>query len=408
MAASTTRLEAVERQLERVIAVVPYLLLAISATLSLLTGDLPVGDRLITLGLAVLAAVWMWAMSARRTPGAVYVAGLIVFIAALSLRDIWFASFFAFSGYLHSWQYLPGVWRIVGVTATAAVTITAFTGGLPEPTPAAITTYLIFIAAIVVLVSLFSFVGQVTQERSAERQRMVAQLEATIRENEGLHAQLLMQAREAGAFDERQRIAREIHDTIAQGLAGIVTQLQAAERAGERGATADWRRHLADATHLARQSLDEARRSVHAIGPGPLESAHLPDAIATVATEWSERTGVGSEVIATGTPRPLHPEVEVTLLRVAQEALANVAKHAEATRVGLTLSYMDDVVTLDVRDDGVGFDIALTPENGAYGLTSMRQRAALLGGTLHIESGAGAGTAVSTSLPAIPREGTSD
>ncbi|WP_431894315.1 sensor histidine kinase [Nonomuraea sp. bgisy101] len=406
------RLDRWERRLERLMAGVPYLLLAISTTLSWLTGDTSWAHRLVTLGLATLAAAWIWVMTARRagwtsngTMMAGYVTGLVVLIAVLSTRGVWFAGFFAFTGYLHSWQYLKGRWRFAGVTATAAISITAYSGGLPEATPSSILTYLFFVAAIVAVVSLFSFLGEVTNERSAERKRMVTRLEEAMRENAGLHAQLLIQAREAGVLDERQRMAGEIHDTLAQGLTGIITQLQAAVHATEAGENpAEWRRHIDNATRLARESLAEARRSVHAVGPGPLESAQLPDALAEVAAEWSGLNAVRADLTTTGTVRPMHPEVEVTLLRTAQEALANVAKHARANRVGLTLSYMEDLVTLDVRDDGAGFDPERVRDGGGFGLTSMSRRVSRLAGTLEIESEPGGGTAISASVPAIPRE----
>jgi signal transduction histidine kinase len=222
-------------------------------------------------------------------------------------------------------------------------------------------------------------------------------------ENAGLHAQLLTQAREAGILDERQRMAREIHDTLAQGLAGIITQVQAAEQARDR--PADWQRHLDHVAQLARDSLSEARRSVHAVRPEALETARLPEALSEVVRRWSALHAVPAELVVTGTSRPLHPEVEVVLLRTGQEALTNVAKHARASRVGLTLSYMEDVTTLDVRDDGVGFDpAAAAPGDGAtggFGLTSMRQRVARLTGTLAVESEPGGGTAISASVPAI-------
>ena len=179
-------------------------------------------------------------------------------------------------------------------------------------------------------------------------------LEATLAENAGLHEQLLTQAREAGILDERQRMAGEIHDTLAQGLTGIITQLQAAEQAS--GDPAGWHRHVAAATRLARESLSEARRSVQALRPEPLERARLSDALTGVAERWSALHGIAVQVTTTGTARPVSPDVEFALLRAAQEALANVGKHARATRVGLTLSYMDHEVALDVRDDGQGFD----------------------------------------------------
>ena len=133
-------------------------------------------------------------------------------------------------------------------------------------------------------------------QQAAQNQRALAELgaanrrlEATIAENEGLHQQLVARAREAGMLDERQRMAREIHDTLAQGLTGIVTQLQAAERATERTPAdpAGWRRHVAAATRLARDSLTEARRSVDALRPEPLEGCRLSEALAGVAERWS-------------------------------------------------------------------------------------------------------------------------
>lgn len=215
-------------------------------------------------------------------------------------------------------------------------------------------------------------------------------------------ARLFARSVDMGAVEERNRLAREIHDTLAQGLAGLVAQLQAARSAG----LADRERHLDTASELARSTLVEARRSVQALRPEPLEAARLPDALAAVAGCWSEVSGVPATVTTTGTARQLHPEVEITLLRTGQEALANVGKHAGASRVGVTLSYMEDVVTLDVRDDGIGFDPAGLPEEAAdgsgFGLTGMRQRVARVAGRLEIESAPGEGTAVSATVPAIP------
>jgi signal transduction histidine kinase len=214
-------------------------------------------------------------------------------------------------------------------------------------------------------------------------------------------------------------MAREIHDTLAQGLTGIITQLEAAQQTAS---DAERERRIDNAKRLARDSLAEARRSVQALRPQALEDSRLPEALAAEVTRWSATSGVAAEVETTGEPRALYPEVEVTLLRVAQEALANVAKHAGASRAGVTLSYMEDVVTLDVRDDGVGFtpkangdqtaageagDPGDNHAQGGFGLIAMRQRVSRLAGQLEIESEPGAGTAVSASLPAIPLGGSS-
>ncbi|WP_250005671.1 sensor histidine kinase [Actinoplanes sp. M2I2] len=136
--------------------------------------------------------------------------------------------------------------------------------------------------------------------------------------------------------------------------------------------------------------------------------ARVPEAIGEVTRRWSEVYGIEAALTVTGDPRPMHSDVGVTLLRAAQEALADVAKHARAGRVGLTLSYMANLVTLDVRDDGVGFDPtrrAGRSANGGFGLAGLRQRVQRLAGRLDIESEPGGGTAISASVPAIPAGG---
>ena len=143
---------------------------------------------------------------------------------------------------------------------------------------------------------------------------------------------------------------------------------------------------------------------MHALRPHPLDEARLPEALTEVVGRWAEVSGVAAELVTTGDARPLRPEIEAALLRTAQEALANVAKHAGARRVALTLSYMEDLVTLDVRDDGAGFDPSAVPArspDGGFGLTAMRERLRRVAGTLEVESEPGAGTAVSACAPAV-------
>ena len=314
-----------------------------------------------------------------------YFIGLLVIATALASREYIFF-LFLITGFFHASVLRP--WPVVfaGVFATSVLVNTVI-GGFPTNTE----WWTIYVAIIVIQTLVIGggvLLGERMAEQSEHRRLTVARLEAALEENAGLHAQLLTQAREAGVLDERGRMAREIHDTIAQGLTGIVTQLEAAEQARDR--PEDRQRHIHNAIGLARESLTEARRSVEALRPEPLERARLPDALADVARQWSERTGVPVEVITTGDVQPLHPEVEVTLLRTAQEALANIAKHANATRAGLTLSYMGDVVTLDVRDDGVGFTVPTGDVRGTgFGLSAMRQRVTRVAGTLAIESGTG-------------------
>jgi signal transduction histidine kinase len=349
------------------------------------------------------------AWARRRALMAVYFVGLIGLIATLVARSPLFG-FFAFSGYLHAVYALRGRWRLLGVAATAVVSSLSQVGGFATLRSApGLAIFLVVVGFNVALTGAMTFLGSITTEQAERRKQTIAalgeandKLAAAMAENAGLHAQLLTQAREAGVLDERQRLAREIHDTLAQGLTGIVTQLEAADQAAQRPAEA--RRHVHTATRLARDSLSEARRSVHALHPQPLESAGLPGALADVVDRWSSVNTAAVELVTTGTARPLLPEIEVTLLRTAQEALANIAKHAKASRVALTLSYMEDLVTLDVRDDGAGFDPASAragTRDGGFGLTGMRERVRRIAGTLEVESEPGAGTAVSACVPAI-------
>jgi signal transduction histidine kinase len=192
-------------------------------------------------------------------------------------------------------------------------------------------------------------------------------------------------------------MAREIHDTIAQGLTGVIAQLAAIDHAW--GDESEVQRRLASASDLARKSLDEARRSVQAFRPGPLSASKLPDALQDVATRWSEFNAVPVQVSTSGERRNLHPDIEVTLLRAAQEGLANIAKHADATRAGITLTFMDDSVALDVLDDGAGFDPDQTADAASFGLAAMRQRVDSISGEMTIESALGEGTAISVRIP---------
>jgi signal transduction histidine kinase len=358
---------------------------------------------------AAAAAFWVWlarpGTGRLRVYGPVFFAAWTLLATGLTLCSPW-NGFAVFVGYLFALEHLAGRWRFAGIVLTGCLVATCQLGGLPRAEPGFLLVWLAVVAVNAALVGGFSYYGMLTDQQSAARTVTIeelndanAKLAAALAENAGLQAQLLVQAREAGVLDERQRLAGEIHDTIAQGLTGIVAQLQAAGQAADRPADRD--RHLANAAELARQSLSEARRSVQALWPEQLETARLPEALADVAGSWSEVNGVAATVTTTGTARQLHPEVEVALLRTGQEALANVAKHAAATRVGVTLSYMEDVVTLDVRDDGVGFEPAAVPGTG-FGLSGMRQRVQRVAGSLEVESAPGEGTAVSATVPAIP------
>jgi signal transduction histidine kinase len=413
--------EALEHRFESLTRVMPYMLLAVPLLPYGVSQSPSAGALGITVGIAAAAGAWYtWMVllhpgwTVRPWLMRTYLVGLIAFNAVLIVRSPWFA-FFTWMGFLHAFQYLEGAGRWVACAAVAVIFGMGQSGGFHRPTVASVAIWVLIACVDLVLVGVFTMLGARSQEQNQARKGMIAdlaqanqRLEEMIAENTGLQAQLLTQAREAGAGDERQRMAREIHDTLAQGLTGIVTQLEAAQQTSH---DAERERRISNAKRLARDSLAEARRSVQALRPQALENSKLPDALAGEVARWSATSGVAGEVSTTGEARALHPEVEVTLLRVAQEALANVAKHARASRAGVTLSYMEDVVTLDVRDDGAGFDPIQTPSqatgpdsrqaDGGFGLIAMRQRVSRLAGQLEIESEPGAGTAVSASLPAI-------
>lgn len=211
---------------------------------------------------------------------------------------------------------------------------------------------------------------------------------------------LVDQARQAGVAEERARLAREIHDTLAQGFVSVLTQLEAAADALS-GAPPEAVERVQRAGSIARFSLGEARRSVQALRPEVLEAAPLPDAIGRVVARWSDDAGVGAAVTLTGRAVALSPATEVTLLRATQEALANVARHAAASSVSVTLSYLGDAVVLDVHDDGRGFH-PLAPPNGSgggFGLEALRQRVDAAGGYFGLESEPGGGTTVTVHIP---------
>jgi signal transduction histidine kinase len=357
-----------------------------AVTAAVLTGVAPLFPRRKRYPLAVVA----------------YYLAVVGLALLLASRDNTFTAF-ASIGYPFAFALFPARWSVFGVAATAAVPMLA-RGGFGSDSP--IAAWVVIVSVVGPLLYAAWFVGLASDRQHRANQALAetnAKLETALEENSGLHAQLLSQAREAGIVDERQRMAGEIHDTLAQGLAGIVTQLQAADRAVDEQGRA---RHLAHVHTLAKESLTEARRSVLALRPEPLTVSRLPEAVAELGRKWSETSGVPIRVETTGDARPLLPDLEVTLYRVAQESLANAGKHAGASMVGLTLSYSDDVVMLDVRDNGVGFapEEVRPQEDRGFGLEAMRQRLTRAGGTLAIESAPGDGTAVNAQVPAVPAE----
>jgi signal transduction histidine kinase len=409
-----------EFQTELVYGVIPYVALVIALVLALATGSDTAAYTGACVGLSAAAAVWMFLMRVRyeerdKHPvrGSIFYVVDLAFIIAMILINPFFA-IFGFSGYLFV-MYMPGRWKLGGMTANAGIMAVSQVGGRTQLHGAAWFAYGALFVVNTFIVTMMTKAAMDDERRDERRARTIddlseanRRLEQMMEENAGLHAQLVVQAREAGVLDERQRMAGEIHDTLAQGLTGIVAQLEAAELARDDGARRS--RHLGLAKELARESLAEARRSVQALRPQRLEEARLPDALRQLSTQWTRTSGVPVRVEVDGQVAPLQPALEVTLFRAAQEALANIAKHSQASRAGLTLTYMHDQVSLDVLDDGKGFDPrcprpeADEPERtdgSGYGLSAMRRRLRQVGGGLEIESAPGDGTTLSVSVPAL-------
>ena len=207
--------------------------------------------------------------------------------------------------------------------------------------------------------------------------------------------------RQLAVVEERNRLVREIHDSLAQGLTAIIWQLNAAEGQAEAGGEQALE-SLKRIRDLARDSLQEARRSVYDLRSGPLKGQSLVGALRQ-ETDKAAGDRIQTSFNVEGKSRVLPGGVEASLLRICQEALANILKHANAGRVAVTIGFADARAHLKVEDDGVGFDPVIPKrwdrESGGFGLVSMRERAQLLGGELTVESAIGRGTVVRAELP---------
>ena len=205
--------------------------------------------------------------------------------------------------------------------------------------------------------------------------------------------ELVEQQREAAILKERTRMARDIHDTLAQGFTGVIVQMEAAEEALMEEDPENAVRHVRRARKLARESLGEARRSVHALRPQALEKAGFADALKAIIKNTTVGTSLRSEFQLQGEPRELGPDVEENLLHIGQEALTNALRHARATKFQAQLSFGSEAVRLELSDNGDGF--AIDGVNGdGLGLIGMKERAEQIGATVEVSTKPGAGTRI--------------
>lgn len=208
---------------------------------------------------------------------------------------------------------------------------------------------------------------------------------------------LMGQSWQAAVLEERNRLAREIHDTIAQAFIGVIIHLRAAENAFAHGVVAEAGEHIRRASTLARQSLGDARRSVRALRPEALERADLSGALDALIKQMTSGTTLRGEFAMHGQPRRLTPSCEENLMRIQQEALTNALKHASARIVKVTLSFEEHRVVLAVQDDGIGFDPS--NQHDGFGLLGIQERTTQMKGELTIDSEAGQGTRICVALP---------
>ncbi|ACZ84923.1 sensor histidine kinase [Streptosporangium roseum] len=322
-------------------------------------------------GGALLGAVYTAGLTLgrRRTAALVWLAAVVLVWAALGALTTDFV-WLAFPLFFLCMHLLPPRAGVPAVIAVTAVTVGTLAVHGPALNPAQVVGPAIGAMAAVLMVA-----GYTALYRESERRRgLIDELTRT-------RAELAETQHEAGVLAERQRLAREIHDTLAQGLSSIVLLLRAAPP--------DPSGYVEEARHAAEDNLAEARRFVHALTPPGLDGS-LEEALRRLCS----REGAAFQL--DGEPYTLPRRAEIALLRIAQGGLANVSRHAEAARAALTLTYMEDEVAMDIVDDGRGFDPLTRSGNG---LGFIRDRAAELGGAVTVESAPGLGTALAVTLP---------
>jgi len=378
-----------------------YASLAIPTILVLLPGDVN-RSKLSVLGLSLGLGIWyalvmIWIIP--RVSGRqqlifsiLYLAGAILLWFPLA-RTHWAYFITASSFYGLMWGTLPFGLAVAGNVILTAILI--WIQALNLDRPVTLSLDLVIIGVVVIgWAALLALWMRTVMRESAQRKRLIEQLEAAQEE-------LAAVERQAGVLQERQRMAQEIHDTLAQGFISIVMQLESAEQALPDNLP-DVKDRINKAREMARINLKGARRLVLALQPESLQQGSLVDVLRREAERWSQNTGIRADFSVTGDPVALHPQMEVTLLRALQEGCTNVFKHAQAQEVNVTLSYMEDQIALDIQDDGQGFELR-NPEHpggeGGFGLQVMRQRIDQIGGSLIIESTPGQGTTLAIQIP---------
>lgn len=322
----------------------------------------------------MFALTGVWAVAMMLTPVAVY----------------WvFTLFFLYMRTFAGWLGVIGVIAVLAMSIAVQVPSGLTLGGVMGPA----------VSALVVITITYAF--KTIARVSTEREELIHELVST-------QQALALTEREAGVAQERQRLAHEIHDTVAQSLSSIQMLLHAAERdlmstSLTEEELASPLRRIEAARSSASDNLAETRAMIAALTPTPLSDTSLAEALQRIATSFAHTGDITIDVTIDGQPRQLPMRVEAGLLRIAQGAVGNVVKHSGATKARVTLTFAPHEVRLDVVDDGTGFEVDALPQRpsglGHIGLDAMRTRAGELGGELIAESAPGGPTAVSVSVP---------
>jgi signal transduction histidine kinase len=368
-----------------------FLLLVVSALASGTPAD---GLPVLALGLVyvLLATVGFTWVERGNAPGRVvayfaiqFLLGVAVFLLAHTFQGQTAGMFLLLLLVGRSVQVLPPPWALVVCLPVGAVLMGH--GLLMDPTVAWGHAARDATGMLVATVITYAVSRIAANERRARSELAAA--------NERLQT-YAAQAEALATTQERNRLAREIHDTLAQGFTGLALQLEAIDSALAGGQPDVAAQRLGQAKSLAREGLAEARRSVQALRPRALEQQSLPEALPNAVRDLTVGSALAVRVETPDDAPVLAPEIEADLLRIAQEAVTNVVKHADASNLAVRLGWDGEYMELRVRDDGHGLGAATSDaaELSGFGMTGMRERVERHGGTLRVSSLPGAGSEV--------------
>lgn len=374
------------------------LLLAIATTRVFLTHSAGTLSLLALTGSALLAAAYLTGATAGRTQhdrtaAMTWLAIVTAAWAALLLAspDYSWVAFPLFFLHLHLLRGWHAITAVIAMTALVITTQTLHSGFSPG-----IAIGPIFGAASAIVIARGY---QAIYHESRRRQDLIDDLTRT-------RSELATTQHQAGVAAERERLAREIHDTLAQGLSSIILLLRAADKALPPDADKA-RSRITEAERTASDNLSEARRFVRDLRPAPLTENSLPQALERLCQNTEHDTGLHCHLRIDDGATALPATYEIALLRAAQATLSNVTRHARASTAVITLGLLDTEVTLDIYDDGTGFDPDTThprADGSGYGLPTLHERITALGGSMTVESAPGHGTAVAIGLPLTAQE----